>query len=104
MRLALRERRDVLVAAVQQCFGAEALTNVPRGGFHLWVRLPSPWSDIEFVRVAATRGVIVSAGSNWFPAEPPGSFLRLTFAGANSDQLRRGVGILSTILADSPVS
>ena len=98
VRAALRERRDALAAAVRDGFGPHALSLVPEGGLHLWVRLPDGVSDAD-VAVRATRAnVIVGVGRGWFAAEPPAPFLRLTFAGAPPDILRRGVEILAEIV------
>ena len=43
-----------------------------------------------------SAGVIVSAGRNWFPADPPGSFLRLSYSGAPEEQLVEGVRRLAS--------
>ncbi len=47
---------------------------------HLWLRLPEGRSDIEAAEQAASRGVLVTAGRHAFPAEPPGGYLRLSYA------------------------
>jgi DNA-binding transcriptional MocR family regulator len=41
---------------------------------------------------------LVSAGRHWFPAEPPGSFLRISYAGAEIDVLSEGVAVLGRML------
>jgi DNA-binding transcriptional MocR family regulator len=95
---ALRERRTALVAAVHEHFGRDSLALVPGGGFHLWLRLPDEVSDGDVARRAAQAGIIVSAGHHWFPAEPPGSFLRLSFVGAAPDALAASVATLAGIV------
>lgn len=97
MRATLRERRAALAAAVHADLGAASLPHIPSGGLHLWVRLPDKFDDLELASAAAQRKVIVSPGRHWFPAEPPGSFLRLTFT-APVDVLRRGIAILAEIM------
>jgi hypothetical protein len=39
----------------------------------------------------------VSPGRHWFPAEPTGPFLRLSYVGAGPGELARGVGILARV-------
>ncbi len=95
---ALRERRAALVAAVHKHFGRDSLAVVPGGGFHLWLRLPDEISDSDVAVRAAQAGLIVSPGHHWFPAEPPGSFLRLSFVGAAPDVLASGVATLARIV------
>ena len=41
---------------------------------------------------------MVSSGRYWFPAEPPGSFLRTSYAGAEIDILSEGVAVLTRVL------
>jgi DNA-binding transcriptional MocR family regulator len=38
----------------------------------------------------------VTPGRPWFPAEPAGPFLRLSFAGAQAPDLERGAALLGT--------
>ena len=47
----------------------------------------------------ARDGLIVSPGRDWFPGDPDGAYLRLTFAGAPPDRLLRGAVALAGIIA-----
>ena len=58
---------------------------------NLWVPLPPGTDDRELALRAAAAGVIVSPGRPFFAAEPPGAFLRLTFAAEPPDRLAEGV-------------
>ena len=91
LRVALRERRDALVAALRNDLPASAPAAVPAGGLHLFVALPDGADDVAVTAAAAARGVVVSPGRHWFPAEAPAAHLRLTFAGAPPDALAEGV-------------
>jgi len=97
MRAALLERRDALLAALTSHARALTLTPPPRGGFHLWARLPAQISDVDVARAASRAGVVVSPGRYWFPAESSSSYLRLTFAAAPPEQLRRAAKLLGAI-------
>ncbi|KAA5610631.1 aminotransferase-like domain-containing protein [Rhodovastum atsumiense] len=101
LRTSLRERRDLLAQAVRSRLGTESLPNVPPGGLHLWVQLPRGVSDLEVVRAAARRDVLVSAGRHWFPAEPPGTYLRLSFAAVEADWVGEAVQVLAEAIAAS---
>jgi DNA-binding transcriptional MocR family regulator len=54
----------------------------PAGGMHLWARLPAGLDDAEVAQAARRAGVAVMPGRPFFPAEPPGPFLRLTLSAA----------------------
>ena len=95
----LRDRRDRLAAAVRRHLPG-ARFHMPDGGVNLWVALPGHLDDVAFAAEAARVGVIVSAGRPWFPAEAPGPYLRLSFAGAPAADLERGMQTLGAIAAN----
>jgi DNA-binding transcriptional MocR family regulator len=73
---------------------------VPDGGVHLWARVPgaADTDDTDAAFQARRAGVIVMPGRPFFPAEPPGSFLRLTFSAAPSQaSLAEAVRRLATL-------
>jgi DNA-binding transcriptional MocR family regulator len=94
-RATLVARRDVLVEAVRRAFGAACLAVVPAGGMHLWVRLDDRVDDVALATRAAEHKVLVSAGRQWFSAEPTGSYLRVSFASAPEPLLTRAVEVLA---------
>ncbi len=98
VRRLLRDRRDALVAAVQQLLPSCALDVIPSGGMHLWLRLPDHASDADVAEAAAARGLAVTPGRASFPGEPSGSYLRLSYAGEEAPALRRAVQILAGIV------
>jgi DNA-binding transcriptional MocR family regulator len=99
IRRALRERRDALVAAIGDLLPACSLPIVPAGGVHLWLRLPEDRADSDVADAAAARGLAVSPGRMSFPGEPPGQYLRLSYAAAEPPALVRAVQILADALA-----
>jgi DNA-binding transcriptional MocR family regulator len=81
----LARRRDVLIRCVAAHLPTARVTGRPTGGMHLWVRLPDGLDDVEVARAARDHGVVVMPGRGFFPAEPAGPHLRLTFAAAASE-------------------
>ncbi len=100
LRAALRERRDILAAALQRHLGPGCLPHLPAGGLHLWVALPDGVSDGEVESRAAARGILVSAGHHWHPAEPAAPFLRLSFAGAQPEWVDGCIAELAGIVGE----
>lgn len=98
VRAQLRIRRDALLAAIARHWPAAVVPLVPSGGLHLWVGLPQGVSDLRFAQDAALRGVTVNPGSDWFPADPPGPFLRLSYGGADVADLTAAVARLGELL------
>jgi DNA-binding transcriptional MocR family regulator len=97
----LRERRDLLAAALRRDLPS-ARFDVPAGGMGLWVALPDAIDDVALSAEAARAGVVVSPGRPWFPAEAPGPFLRLSYAGAPAAELVRGVALLGEVVSRMP--
>jgi DNA-binding transcriptional MocR family regulator len=68
------------------------------------VRLDDRVDDLAFAARAAEQKVIVSPGRQWFPAEPTGSYVRLSFASAPESLLARAVEVLARLDAPRPAS
>ncbi len=98
VRAGLRERRDALVTALAVELPQLEPACVPRGGLHLWTRLPAELDDEDVARRAAAAGVVVSPGRRWFPGDAPGPHLRLTFAGEPPERMAEGVRRLAAVL------
>jgi DNA-binding transcriptional MocR family regulator len=77
--VALRRRRDALTAAVARHLPAVDFT-VPAGGLVLWLGLPRHVDDESLAERAASVGVSVQAGRQYFIGEASRSYLRLSFA------------------------
>ena len=87
----------MLFRSRQQLPGCQ-LELIPAGGLSLWLRLPDRCSDAGVAQAAAARGVMVNAGRASFPSEPPGPYLRLSYAAEEPPALRRAVEILAGIV------
>jgi DNA-binding transcriptional MocR family regulator len=98
LRGSLRGRRDEMARQVRGQLGADALELVPRGGLNLWVRVADGVDVPDLARRAAAAGVLFSPGSDWFPAEPTGSFLRLNFSRARPELFEPAVATLAGLL------
>ncbi len=96
---ALRERCAALAAAIATEIPEWTVTGVPRGGLHLWVRVPGPLQTAAaIVDAARSRDVAISHGGGYFATEPPGAYLRLGFAAAaDVAQLAEGARRLGEI-------
>ncbi|GAA1723234.1 PLP-dependent aminotransferase family protein [Nonomuraea bangladeshensis] len=91
----LFERCAVLAGSLARDLPEWHLTRLPAGGLHLWVRLPPGSDDAAVAEAARARGVTVNAGHRFFPAEPAGPCLRLSFAAAaDPAELAEGVRLL----------
>ncbi|GAA4040481.1 hypothetical protein GCM10023063_27550 [Arthrobacter methylotrophus] len=74
------------------------LSLIPKGGLNLWARLPDGTDLEKLSRDCESAGVIIAVGTEWFPAEPAGPFIRLNFAGPNPAAFAEGARILGQSL------
>ncbi len=93
----LRQRRLLLASALRRHL-PDGRFDVPAGGLNLWLGLPDGIDDVALSAEAAREGVVVSAGRPWFPAEAPGPYLRLSFAGTPAADLERGVAVIGGVV------
>jgi DNA-binding transcriptional MocR family regulator len=91
LRAALRARRDALLTALERHLPELAKQQAPRGGLHLWTRLPDGTDDVALAAAAAAEGVVVFPGRPWYAAEPAAPHLRLTYAAAPPDLMDEAV-------------
>jgi DNA-binding transcriptional MocR family regulator len=99
VRQQLGARRDLLVAAVREHVPPAVIDHVPAGGLNLWVRLPDGTDVQRLATDCESAGLIIAAGTEWFPAEPTGPFVRLNYAGPNPAAFTDGARILGRVLA-----
>lgn len=99
LRQQLHDRRDLLVDALREHATEIALVHVPAGGLNLWVRLPDGTDVDGLGRDCETAGLIIAPGTEWFPAEPAGPFVRLNYSGPNPAAFPEAARILAQALA-----
>ena len=98
LRHQLLVRRDLLVSSLREYAPLAHVEHVPTGGLNLWARLPDGTDVDQLVRDCEAAGVIIAAGTEWFPAEPAGPYIRLNYAGPNPGAFREGARILGQVL------
>ncbi len=98
LRHQLQSRRDLLVTALRGQVEEAHITQVPAGGLNLWVRLPDAVDPVQLGMDCERAGVMIAAGTEWFPAEAEGPYLRLNYAGPNPAGFAEGARIIGQTL------
>jgi DNA-binding transcriptional MocR family regulator len=98
LRHQLQARRDLLVTSLRQQAPQAHIDQLPKGGLNLWARLPDGTDLEQLARDCEANGVIIAAGTEWFPAEPAGPYIRLNYAGPNPGAFPEGARILGQAL------
>ncbi|GAA2723309.1 aminotransferase-like domain-containing protein [Cellulomonas aerilata] len=98
MRQQLRVRRDLLIDSVRAHAPQIGIDPVPVGGLNVWARLPDG-SDVDaLVRACETRGLLVAPGTEWFPTEPSGPYIRLNYSSEDPSRFPEAADLLGTAL------
>ncbi len=98
IRRVYRERRDVMLQALEESFPAEAHWTHPRGGLFLWVTLPAGMDAAELLQAALTRRVAFVPGAPFFADGSGANTLRLNFSNATPDRIREGIARLGQVV------
>ena len=98
VREQLRARRDLLVRSLREYAPRAHIVQVPSGGLNLWARLPDGTDLDRLAQDCERSGVLIAPGNEWFPAEPAGPYLRLSYCGPNPGAFPAGARILGEAL------
>ncbi|MRS12615.1 MAG: PLP-dependent aminotransferase family protein [Actinobacteria bacterium] len=97
---AYAERRDTMIASLEEYFPSEARWTMPAGGFFVWVEMPS-FLDLKSVLAEAVeRGVTYVPGDAFFPDGRGRNCMRLGFCYAEPEKIREGIQRLAEVLED----
>jgi DNA-binding transcriptional MocR family regulator len=98
LRRVLRARRDALLEALEEHMPDGVRWTRPEGGYQVWVELLEGIDTSELLTDAAGAGVLFAPGALFNHDGRSSHCLRLTFALADEQALRRGVAILGEVV------
>jgi len=86
-----KERRDVMLRALEEHFPADAHFTRPEGGLFVWAELPPHVDTRELLLDAIQDKVAFVPGQGFHPDNTGTNTMRLNFSNVPPDQLREGV-------------
>jgi 2-aminoadipate transaminase len=98
----LRAGAERLAATLESCrkyLPEGARWTRPEGGMNVWVRLPEPLDAAALLSRARSEGVAYSPGRFFAVSRVEAGALRLSFAGLEPEEIRRGLRILGGVVA-----
>jgi 2-aminoadipate transaminase len=99
IRRCYKERRDAMLAALNDFFPPEVKWTHPQGGLFLWVTLPTGVDCMRLFDEAIKHNVAFVPGQPFFAEGDSGSHMRLNFSNATPEMLREGIRRLSIAVA-----
>ncbi|CUA96527.1 DNA-binding transcriptional regulator, MocR family, contains an aminotransferase domain [Thiomonas bhubaneswarensis] len=98
-----RERRDMMLTALERAFPDRRLLDWtrPGGGMFIWARLPQGWDAAELLPLASSRGVAYVPGAAFHAGIPDPRTLRLSFVTVEPSQIDAGVTRLAEVIREA---
>jgi 2-aminoadipate transaminase len=93
-----RERRDAMLAALDEYFPSDASWTRPQGGLFVWVELPRGIDARELLERALAHDVAFVPGAAFFPEPGHDHTMRLNFSAMPPDRIHEGVRRLAAVL------
>jgi 2-aminoadipate transaminase len=93
-----RERRDAMLAALDEHFPSDASWTRPQGGLFVWVELPHGIDARELLDRALAHDVAFVPGAAFFPGPGHDHTMRLNFSAMPPDRIHEGVRRLAAVL------
>lgn len=101
IRQVYRERRDVMLSALEKYFPPEVTWTHPSGGLFLWVTMPEGVNCNELLPAAVREHVAFVPGDCFYPDEGMGvRNMRLNFSNATPEQINEGIKRLSVVVRE----
>ena len=92
IRDAYKERRNVMLQAMEEHFPPGVTWTRPQGGLFLWARLPEQIDAEKLLKVAVEEKVAFVPGNAFYPDGADGRCcMRLNFSNAQPDMIREGI-------------
>jgi 2-aminoadipate transaminase len=97
IRRVYSERRDVMLAAMQEHFPEGVSWTRPEGGMFLWVTMPEEVDTEALLGEAIANKVAFVPGTSFFPLAGHKNTMRLNFSNAKPEQIREGIARLGRV-------
>ena len=92
------ERKNLLQKSLKKHMPKGVTWNEPKGGFYIWLKLPSHIKSTDIFKESVKKGVIFVTGRTFDPVSKKDDRLRLSFANVPLEDMDKGVRILAEVM------
>jgi 2-aminoadipate transaminase len=103
IRHVYRERRNAMLAAMEEYFPANVKWTHPAGGMFLWVTLPTECDTIAILKQALEHNVVFVPGASFYPDASGLNTMRLNYSHDAPERIHEGIRRLAHVLRTAPV-
>lgn len=93
-----RERRDVMLDALEEHMPAGVSWTRPEGGLFLWMTLPEGSNTVDIFKEAVEEKVAFVPGYSFFPRGDVHNTARLNFSNSNPEMINEGIARLARVV------
>ncbi|MGI9531018.1 PLP-dependent aminotransferase family protein [Lutimonas sp.] len=98
LRKEYAQRYDLLAASLEKYLPAEVTWIPPKGGFYVWLELPSSIKATDLFADCLARGVVFVTGRTFDPESTKDNRLRLSFSNMPKEAIEEGVVLLTSVI------
>ena len=100
IRRVYKEKRDVMLEAIEKYFPKEAKWSKPVGGMFVFAWLPEKIDTVKMLEESMKRGVAYVPGSSFYYDYSGRNTMRLNFSYPTKEELEEGIKILGQTISD----
>ena len=100
IRQVYRQRRDLMLAAMDRYFPPEMDWTLPEGGLFLWGTMPEYLDAAEVLKEAIDKNVAFVPGSPFYANGGGHNTMRINFSNATPDQIQTGIIRLGQVFSE----
>jgi 2-aminoadipate transaminase len=98
IRRVYKERRDVMLAAMDRCFPPGVDWTQPAGGLFLWGILPEILNSADVLKIAIEKKVAFVPGEPFYPNGGGHNTMRINFSHPTPEKIQEGISRLGEVL------
>jgi 2-aminoadipate transaminase len=95
-----KQKRDVMIKALEEYFPKDVKWTVPHGGMFLWVTLPKHLNTRLMLKRALAKKVAYVVGDAFYPDSSNYNSMRLNFSYSDDELIREGIKRLSNVIKE----
>ena len=93
-----RERRNVMIEALEEHMPNGVVWTNPQGGLFLWVTVPEQISTLDMFKDAVEQRVAYVPGENFFSCGGGENTMRLNFSSSTPEEINEGIARLGKVI------
>ena len=98
LRQTYKQRRDCMLASMEEYFPSSVSRNCPNGGMFLWVQLPEHCNAGDILLKCLEKNVAFVPGQEFFSDGSGKNTIRLNFSNAQPDKINEGIKRIGEVL------